>query len=71
MDRSMIEWKISQIELMIEAEEDQNIGGYAARLSHWSGKPKTINIEIGEMKALIEYYKKELEKCENSEVGKK
>lgn len=53
----MNEYKIEQLRLMLEAETDQNTGGYGAHLSHWASTGKEINIDAGALRCLIEYYK--------------
>lgn len=60
---SMYEYKIEQIREMVKYEEAQaDAEKYGAHLSHWSGHGKPINIDEGALKALIRYYRREIEK---------
>lgn len=49
-------WKAEQIKRMIEAEQNEETGGYGAHLQHWAGTAKPINIDAEALKALLKYY---------------
>jgi len=61
MERSDIEYKISQLRKMYTAEASEVSGGYGAHLSHWSGCAKPINIDAEAIRELIFYYAAKLE----------
>lgn len=50
------DYKIKQLQLMLDAENDEKTGGYGAHLSHWAGKAKDINIYADGLQALIDHY---------------
>ena len=55
----MINYKIQQLEKMLEFERSQPENNqFGAHLDHWSGTAKPINIDSGAILALIEYYRK-------------
>jgi len=55
----MDDYKVKQLKLMLESEQKQKPEEqYGAHLSHWAGKAKPINIDIGAIKVLIDYYSK-------------
>lgn len=49
-------YKIDVLTLMLAAEESEQYGGYGAHLTHWAGVAKPINLGVGALKALLEYY---------------
>jgi hypothetical protein len=49
-------WKIEQLEKMIEAETRPD-GGYGAHLKHWASTGKPINLDAKALQALIDHYK--------------
>lgn len=54
----MYEYKIQQLEKMLEYEQAQpEQNKYGAHVTHWSGCAKSINIDEGALTALIQYYK--------------
>jgi hypothetical protein len=55
-----MEWKIKQLRLMLEAEQNEN-GGYGAHLTHWVGTAKPINIDERAIMALIEHYEQRMQ----------
>ena len=65
MSKSEIEYKIQQLEKMLEYESKQPYNKqYGAHLTHWSGTAKAINIDQYAIMALIAHYKA-LEALEN------
>jgi hypothetical protein len=50
------DYKIKQLQLMLDSESNFETGGYGANLSHWSGTAKPINIDAGALQCLIDYY---------------
>ena len=53
----MYNYKISQLLIMLEEENNSPENKqYGVHLSHWSDKAKPINIDIGAIECLIEYY---------------
>lgn len=51
------DYKVQNLLLMIEAEENQPDGQkYGAHLTHWAGTSKPINIDAGGIECLIAYY---------------
>ena len=54
----MMEYKIKQLEMMLQFEEQQSDDNkFGAHITHWSGHGNPINIDEGALKALINYYK--------------
>lgn len=55
----MNEYKIKQLTEMLEFEKRQpDNEQYGANLTHWSGHGNPINLDIGALQALIDYYKR-------------
>lgn len=50
------DYKIRQLQLMLLDEKNDKTGGYGARLSHWAGTAKDINIYADGLQALIDHY---------------
>ena len=51
------DYKIQNLLLMLEAEENQPDGEkYGAHLTHWAGTSKPINLDSEAIMALIEHY---------------
>lgn len=64
----MDEYKVKQLRQMLAHETSENEEHYGARLSHWYGDTRTLTIDAGGLKALIEYYSRhdtDLEGAEN------
>lgn len=51
----MDDYKVKQLRQML-SHETGNEEHYGARLSHWYGDTRTLTIDAGGLKALIEYY---------------
>ena len=50
-------YKVEQLELMLAHETSLHEVHYGAHLSHWWGDTKSLTIDAGGLRALIEYYK--------------
>lgn len=58
MDKSTAEYRIKQLEKMLDHEASKTEEHYGAHLMHWYGDSKAINIGADEIRLLIRYYKK-------------
>ena len=67
LDVSSRDYKISQLKTMLKHETAKHESHYNAKLSHWAGDTKTIDIDAGALLALINYYQGMLTK-EDSEI---
>lgn len=56
LDVSSRDYKISQLKTMLKHETAKHESHYNAKLSHWAGDTKTIDIDAGALLALINYY---------------
>lgn len=64
------EYKIQNLLLMLESEENQPDGQkYGTHLTHWAGTSKPINLDAGAIMNLIEYYQHK-EEFQQYESGK-
>ena len=63
-----LEYKLEQLRLMLESEEKTS-KPYGAHLSHWAGHAKDVNIDVGALKVLIEYYEERLEAVETAKAN--
>ncbi len=52
-----MEYKIEQLEKMLEAETDPETSGYGALLKHWAGTAEEITIDAAALRVLLEHYK--------------
>lgn len=52
----MDEYKVKQLRQMLAHETAEGKEHYGARLSHWYGDTRTLTIDAGGLKALIEHY---------------
>ena len=60
-----MEWKIKQLQLMLEAEQRQdNDKKYGAHLTHWAGTAKPINLDERAILVLIEHYENRMQEGE-------
>ena len=50
------DYKIKQLKDMVDAELDEESGGYGAHLSHWSGKALPIQLDHEALNVLIKHY---------------
>ena len=55
----MDKYKVEQLKTMLAHEAHAEHGGYGARLTHWWGDTKTLTIDAGGLRALIDYYSQE------------
>lgn len=61
-ERNAIEYKRNVINQMMLIEQGQpESERYGAHLSHWDGRAKSINLDIGALNALLGYYNNLLE----------
>lgn len=51
-------YKVEQLGKMLQHEEAPDANHYGARLSHWYGDSKTLTIDAGGLRALIDHYQK-------------
>lgn len=56
LDVSSRDYKISQLKTMLKHETAKHEIHYNAKLSHWAGDTKTIDIDAGALLTLIKYY---------------
>lgn len=50
-------YKVKQLEKMLAHETSATEEHYGAHLKHWYGDTKSLTIDAGGIKTLIEYYK--------------
>ena len=58
-----MEWKIKQLHLMLEAEQNSE-DKYGAHLTHWAGTAKPINLDERAILVLIEHYENRMQEGE-------
>lgn len=56
LERSTIEYRLSQLRTMLKHETAEGETHYDAKLSHWANDSKPINIDAGALQAIISYY---------------
>lgn len=49
-------YKVGQLEIMLAHETASGEEHYGANLSHWYGDAKSLTIDAGGLRALINYY---------------